>query len=128
MANKVFLTGNLTRDIELRHIPSGTAVTDISLAVNKKTKVNEQWVEEVSFFDVTIWGRTAEVAAEYLSKGSKVLIEGELKQERWEQDGQKRSKVKVICDRMEMLGGRSEHNQETRHDEHNQDGGDEVPF
>jgi len=106
--NRVILVGNLTRDVELRYIPSGTAVTDIGLAVNEKYKKNDQWVEETSFFDVTIWGRTAEIAAEYLSKGSNVLIEGRLRQDRWEQDGQKRSKVKIICDRMQMLGAKSE--------------------
>ena len=105
--NRVVLVGNLTRDVELRYIPSGTAVTDISLAVNERVKRNDQWVEEANFFDVTLWGRTAEVAAEYLSKGSSVLIEGRLKQDKWEQDGQKKSKVKVVGERMQMLGSRS---------------------
>ena len=104
--NRVIIVGNLTRDVELRYIPSGTAVTDITLAVNERIKRNDQWVEEANFFDVTMWGRTAEVAAEYLSKGSNVLVEGRLRQEKWEQDGQKRSKVKVICDKMQMLGGK----------------------
>ncbi len=105
--NRVVLVGNLTRDVELRYIPSGTAVTDITLAVNERIKRNDQWVEEANFFDVTLWGRTAEVAGEYLSKGSPVLIEGRLKQDKWEQDGEKRSKIKVIGERMQMLGGRS---------------------
>ena len=104
--NRVIIVGNLTRDVELRYIPSGTAVTDITLAVNERIKRNDQWVEEANFFDVTMWGRTAEVAAEYLSKGSNVLVEGRLRQEKWEQDGQKRSKVKVICDKMQMLGSK----------------------
>jgi len=104
--NRVVLVGNLTRDVELRYTPGSTAVTDISLAVNERVKRNDQWVEEANFFDVTLWGRTAEVASEYLSKGSSILIEGRLKQDRWEQDGQKRSKVKVIAERMQMLGGR----------------------
>lgn len=105
--NRVILVGNLTRDVELRHTPQRTAVTDIGLAVNERVKRNEQWVDEANFFDVTLWGRTAEVAAEYLSKGSPVLIEGRLKQEAWEQEGKKRSKVKVVCEAMQMLGGRS---------------------
>ncbi|MCP4779064.1 MAG: single-stranded DNA-binding protein, partial [Planctomycetaceae bacterium] len=88
--NRVVIVGNLTRDVELRYTPSGTAVTDNALAINEKVKKNDQWVDEVSFFDVTLWGRTAEVAGEYLSKGSSVLIEGRLKQERWEQDGKTR--------------------------------------
>lgn len=105
--NRVVLVGNLTRDVELRYTPSGTAVTDIALAVNERVKRNDQWVEEAHFFDVTLWGRTAEVAGEYLSKGSSVLIEGRLKQDRWEQDGQKRSKVQVVGEKMQMLGGRA---------------------
>jgi len=103
--NRVILVGNLTRDPELRYIPSGTAVTDIGLAVNERVKRNDQWVEEANFFDVTLWGRTAEVANEYLSKGSPVLIEGRLKYDTWEKDGQKRSKVKIIGEKMQMLGG-----------------------
>ena len=78
--NRVILVGNLTRDLELRYIPSGTAVTDIGLAVNDRRKnASGEWVEETTFVDVTLWGRTAEVASEYLSKGSPVLIEGRLK-------------------------------------------------
>jgi single-strand DNA-binding protein len=104
--NRVVLVGNLTRDVELRYTPAGTAVTDISLAVNERVKRNEQWTDEVNYFDITLWGRTAEVAGEYLSKGSSILIEGRLRQDRWEKDGQKHSKVKVIGERMQMLGGR----------------------
>ncbi len=105
--NRVVLVGNLTRDVELRFTPQGTAVTDVSLAVNERVKRNDQWVEEANFFDVTLWGRTAEVAGEYLSKGSSILIEGRLKLDRWEQEGQKRSKIKIVGERMQMLGGRS---------------------
>ena len=104
--NRVILVGNLTRDPELRYIPSGTAVSDISLAVNERVKKGDQWVDEVSFIDVTLWGRTAEIANEYLSKGSPLLVEGRLRQERWEKDGQKHSKLKVTCDKMQMLGSR----------------------
>lgn len=105
--NRVVLVGNLTRDVELRFTPQGTAVTDISLAVNERVKRNDQWVEEVNFFDVTLWGRTAEVAGEYLGKGSSLLIEGRLKLDRWEQEGQKRSKIKIVGEKMQMLGGKS---------------------
>lgn len=104
--NRVVLLGNLTRDIELRYIGSGTAVTDIGLAVNDRVKKNDQWVDETTFVDITLWGRTAEVANEYLSKGSSVLIEGRLKLESWEKDGQKRTKLKVIGERMQMVGGK----------------------
>ena len=100
--------GNLTRDPELRYISSGTAVTDIGLAVNDRRKnATGEWVEETTFVDVTLWGRTAEVASEYLTKGSPVLIEGRLKLDTWEgKDGQKHSKLRVVVRRMQMLGSR----------------------
>jgi single-strand DNA-binding protein len=104
--NRVILVGNLTRDPELRYIPSGTAVSEVGLAVNDRVKRGDQWVDETTFVDVTMWGRTAEVANEYLSKGSPVLIEGRLKLDSWEKDGQKRSKLRVVCERMQMLGSR----------------------
>ncbi len=105
--NRVILVGNVTRDIELRYIPSGTAVTDLGLAVNDRRKSQSgEWVEETTFVDVTLWGRTAEVASEYLSKGSPVLIEGRLRLDSWDDNGQKRSKLRVVGERMQMLGGR----------------------
>lgn len=106
--NRVILVGNLTRDPELRFLPSGMAVSDIGLAVNDRFKRNDQWVEEPVFVDITLWGRQAEVANEYLSKGSPVLIEGRLKLDRWEKEGQKHSKLKVVGEKMQMLGGRGE--------------------
>jgi single-strand DNA-binding protein len=105
--NRVILVGNLTRDPELRYIPSGTAVSEIGLAVNDRVKKDGQWVDETTFVDVTLWARTAEIANEYLKKGSNILVEGRLRLESWEgKDGQKRSKLKVVCDRMQMLGGK----------------------
>ncbi|MEX2093747.1 MAG: single-stranded DNA-binding protein [Pirellulales bacterium] len=106
--NRVILVGNLTRDPELRYIPSGTAVSDVGLAVNDRIKRGDQWVDEVTFVDITLWGRTAEIANEYLSKGSPVLIEGRLKLDRWEKDGQKHSKLKVVGDKLQMLGSKGE--------------------
>jgi len=108
--NRVVLVGNLTRDPELRYTPSGTAVSDLGVAGNDRYKnASGEWVDEATFVDVTLWARTAEVASEYLSKGSPVLIEGRLKLDTWEtNDGQKRSKLRVICERMQMLGGRGE--------------------
>ncbi len=108
--NKVILVGNLTRDPEVRYIPSGTAVCDISLAVNSQwtdKKTNERR-EEVTFVDITLWGRTAEIAGEYLAKGRPVLIEGRLSLDSWEdkETGQKRSKLKVVADSMQLLGSR----------------------
>ena len=105
--NRVILVGNLTRDVELRYTPSGTAVTDIGLAVNDRVKRKDEWVDETTFVDITLWGRTAEVAGEYLKKGSPILIEGRLKLDTWESGGQNRSKLKVVGDRMQMLGSKS---------------------
>ena len=97
-----------TRDPELRYIPSGMAVVDIGLAINDRRKgPNGDWIEETTFVDVTLWGRTAEIAGEYLTKGSPLLIEGRLKLDTWEtNDGQKRSKLKVVGERMQLLGPR----------------------
>jgi len=104
--NRVILVGNLTRDVDVRFTKSGTPVTDLGLAVNDRVKRNDEWIDETTFVDVTLWGRTAEIAGEYLSKGSSVLIEGRLKLDTWEQDGQKRYKLHVVGDRMQMLGGK----------------------
>jgi len=106
--NRVVLVGNLTRDIELRYTPGGTPVMDNAIAVNDRRKsASGEWIDEATFVDVTFWGRTAEVASEYLGKGSQVLIEGRLKLDSWETDGQKRSKLRVVCERMQMLGSGS---------------------
>lgn len=105
--NRVILLGNITRDIEVRHLQSGMAVTELGLAVNDRRKNQQgEWVEETTFVDVTLWGRTAEIASEYLGKGSPVLIEGRLKLDTWETDGQKRSKLRVVGERMQMIGGK----------------------
>lgn len=105
--NRVILVGNLTRDIELKYLQSGTAVTEVGLAVNDRRKNQQgEWVDEPVFVDITLWGRTAEIASEYLSKGSSVLIEGRLKLDQWEKDGQKRSKLRVVGETMQMLGTR----------------------
>lgn len=107
--NRVILVGNLTREVELRSVNGNTSVTEIGLAVNDRRKNSQgQWVDETTFVDVTLWGRTAEIASEYLSKGSPVLIEGRLKLDTWETDGQKRSKLRVVGEKMLMLGGRDD--------------------
>jgi single-strand DNA-binding protein len=93
--NRVILMGNLTRDVQLRYTPGGTPVTEVGLAVNDRRKnQNGEWVDETTFVDVTFWGRTAEVAAEYLSKGSPVFVEGRLKLDTWEKDGQVASSLR----------------------------------
>lgn len=107
--NRVILLGNVTRDPELRYISTGTAVTEIGLAVNDRRKTaSGEWVEETTFVDVTLWGRTAEVAGEYVTKGAPLLIEGRLKLDTWEKDGKKNSKLRVVCDRMQLLGSKSD--------------------
>ncbi len=106
--NRVILIGNLTRDVDLRSTQGGTSVADVGLAVTDRRKSQSgEWIEETTFVDVTLWGRTAEVACEYLGKGSQVLFEGRLKLETWETDGQKRSKLKVVAEKMTMLGSNS---------------------
>ena len=106
--NRVILVGNLTRDPEMRYIPSGIAVTDIGLAVNNRTKNSAgDWIDETTFVDITLWARQAEIACEYLSKGSPVLVEGRLKLDTWETDGQKRSKLRVVGERIQLLSSRS---------------------
>jgi single-strand DNA-binding protein len=106
--NKVILVGNLTRDPQVRYTPSGTAVTDLGLAISRNwfDKQSNSRKEETTFVDVTVWGRTAEVAGEYLSKGRPVLIEGRLQLDQWDdrETGQKRSKLKVVGETMTMLG------------------------
>ena len=105
--NKVLLIGNLTRDPELRYVPSGTAVATFTIAVNRVyTSQAGEKKEEVSFIKIVVWGRRAEVCGEYLSKGSPVFIEGRLQSRSWEgQDGQKRSTMEVIADNVQFLRG-----------------------
>jgi single-strand DNA-binding protein len=105
--NKVLLMGNLTRDPELRYVPSGTAVATFTLAVNRVYKGQDgEKKEEASFIRVVVWGRRAEVCGEYLAKGSPVFVEGRIQSRNWEtQDGQKRSTVEVIADNVQFLRG-----------------------
>ncbi|MEZ5941801.1 MAG: single-stranded DNA-binding protein [Planctomycetaceae bacterium] len=110
--NRVILVGNLTRDPEVKYTTGGTAVTELGLAVSRNwfdQKANERR-EETTFVDVTLWGRQAEVAGEYLSKGRPVLIEGRLQLDSWEdkESGKRRSKLRVVGEQMQMLGSRGE--------------------
>jgi single-strand DNA-binding protein len=107
--NKVMLIGNLTRDPEVRYTPKGTAIAELGLAVNRNyTTESGEKREEVTFVDVELWGRQAEIAGEYLKKGRPVFIEGRLKLDSWEdkQTGQKKSKLRVVAEGMQFLGGR----------------------
>jgi single-strand DNA-binding protein len=105
--NHVILIGRLTRDAEFKYITNGQAICKFSVAVNRKKKQGDQWVDEANFFDVTLWGRQAESLNQYLQKGKQVAVEGELRQDRWEQDGQNRSKVEIVANNIQLLGGNS---------------------
>ena len=103
--NKVLLIGNLTRDPELRYIPSGTAVADLGIAINNKwTGKDGQKHEETTFVDVTVWARSAELASEYLHKGDPIFVEGRLHFDQWQdKEGQKRSRLRVVSERWQFL-------------------------
>ena len=107
--NKVMLLGNCTRDPEVKYTPKGSAVTDVGIAVNRVyTTDGGEKREETTFVDVTMWGRQAEIAGEYLKKGRPVFIEGRLQLDSWDdkQTGQKRSKLRVVCENFQLLGSR----------------------
>ncbi|MDR2757885.1 MAG: single-stranded DNA-binding protein [Spirochaetaceae bacterium] len=103
--NHVVLIGRLTRDAELKYTSGGQPVCKFSIAVNRRKKNGDQWVDEVSYFDIVLWGRQGESLNQYLVKGKMVGIEGELRQDRWEQDGQNRSKVEIVATNLQLLGG-----------------------
>ena len=103
--NHVILIGRCTRDATIKYTSGGMAIGSFSIAVNRRTKKGDQWVEEASFFDVSLFGKSAEGLAQYLTKGKQVAVEGELRQDRWEQDGQPRSKVTIAANNVQLLGG-----------------------
>ena len=108
--NRVVLVGNLTRDPELRHTPSGTAVCNLRLAVNTRRKDETgQWVDKPNYFDITVWGNQGERCAQYLSKGRPVAVDGRLEWREWETpEGNKRQAVDVVADTVQFLGGRGD--------------------
>src|SRR6266571_1232251 len=109
--NRVVLVGNLTKDPELRHTPSGTAVCSLRLAVNTRRKdaATGEWGEKPNYFDVTVWGNQGENCAQYLAKGRPVAVDGRLEWREWEaQDGTKRQAVEIIADSVQFLGGRQD--------------------
>ena len=112
--NHVFLIGRLTRDLgaderSFAYVGNGQmARANISIAVNRSKKEGEQWVDEVNYFDITIWGRTAENLKQYLLKGKQIAVDGYLRQDRWQKDGQNFSKVVVVANSVQLLGGKSE--------------------
>jgi single-strand DNA-binding protein len=103
--NRVVLVGRLTRDSETKFTQGGQAVCKFSIAVNRKRKAGDQWEDEANFFDAVLWGRQAESLNQYLVKGKQIALDGELRQDRWEQDGQKRSRIEIVAHNIELLGG-----------------------
>ena len=111
--NHVVLVGRLTKDLgtderSFGYVANGQARANISIAVNRSKKNGDQWIDEVNYFDVTIWGKTAENLKPYLTKGKQIVIDGYLKQDRWEKDGQKFSKVTVVATNVQLIGGRGD--------------------
>jgi len=109
--NRVVLVGNLTKDPELRHTPSGTSVTKLRIAVNtrQKDQATGEWGDKPNYFDVTVWGNQAESCAQFLARGRPVAIDGRLDWREWEaQDGSKRQAVEIIADSVQFLGGRGD--------------------
>jgi single-strand DNA-binding protein len=107
--NKVIIAGNITREIEVRYTPKSTAVCDLGVACNRRVKQGEEWADETTFVDVTLWGRTAELAGQYLAKGRGVFIEGRLQLDTWQdaQTGKQRSKLKVVGENMQFIGSKA---------------------
>ena len=103
--NHVVLVGRLTRDAELKYTAAGQAVCKFSVAVNRRRKTGDQWVDEPNFFDIVVWGRQGESLNQYLVKGKQVGVDGELRQDRWEQDGQNRSRIEIVANNLQLLGG-----------------------
>jgi single-strand DNA-binding protein len=114
--NHVVLIGRLTRDLgsderSFGYVGNGQARANVSIAVNRSKKSGDQWVDEVNYFDVTIWGKTAENLKPYLVKGKQIVVDGHLKQERWEKEGQKMSRISIVADNVQLLGGNNGNSQ-----------------
>ncbi|MDR1627103.1 MAG: single-stranded DNA-binding protein [Spirochaetia bacterium] len=104
--NHVVLVGRLTRDANLKFSSSGLAICEFSIAINRRVRQGEGWTDEAHFFDITLFGKQAEAIAKYMAKGNQIAVEGELRLDRWEQDGQKRSKIKIVANNVQLLGSR----------------------
>ena len=104
--NQVILIGRLTRDVELKYTNTGFAIANLSLAVNRRVKKDDTWQDEGNFFNCVLIGKRAEALAQYLVKGKQIGVQGELRQNRWEQDGQPRSRVEIFINDIQLLGGR----------------------
>lgn len=129
--NKIQIIGNVTRDIELKYVPSGTAVASFGVATNERFKDKDgQWQDKPEYHNIVLWAKTAEIAGQYLSKGSKVYIEGRLQTRSWEKDGVKRYTTEIVGQELILLGGRgTETEQEARPQPQAQEVDiDSVPF
>lgn len=130
--NRVILTGNLTRDPSLKTTPGGTTVCELSLAVNSREKKNGEWIDRADFFDIVVFGGQADACGQYLSKGSPAAVDGRLRLDRWEKDGQKHSKIRIIADGVQFLptgqqgSGRSAQDDQADFDFTSTD--DDIPF
>jgi single-strand DNA-binding protein len=100
------IVGRLIRDAELKYTGGGTPVSKFSIAVNRRRKNGDTWEDEANFFDVVLWGHMAESLSQYLLKGKQIVTIGELRQERWEKDGQNRSRVEIAANSIQLLGGK----------------------
>lgn len=110
--NNVLLIGRLTKDSEIRYMRNGTAVSNFSIAVNRRRKSGEQWIDEVSYFEINLFGKAAENLAQYLIKGKQVAVNGELRQDRWTNgEGKAKSKVYIVADSIQLLASPSDSQQ-----------------
>ena len=131
--NHVVLVGRLTRDAELRYTNSGMAISKFSIAVNRRVKNGDKWEDEASFLDITYFGKAAEAVNQYLTKGTQIAVDGELRQNRWEQEGQSRSKIEVVANHVQLLGGGKKEGKRTEpqaeYDKRASEGfEDDIPF
>jgi single-strand DNA-binding protein len=129
--NKVFVLGNLTREVESKITTGGMSIANFTVAVNRSYKSNDEWQQEVAFIDITAFGKQAENCSNYLEKGQKVLVEGRIKQESWtSKEGLKRSKLLIVAEKVSFLGKveKAEAVSESASEEENKSFAEDVPF
>ena len=126
--NRVTLVGRLTRDAEVKSTQGGMQITKFAIAVNRRRKQGDEWIDEASFFDCVIFGRMGEAVSRYLVKAKQVAVDGELVQQRWEQDGHKRSRVEVNVSNVQLLGGGNDGKEQQQPSKSADDFDDDVPF
>lgn len=118
--NNLIIIGRLTKDIDFGYTQGGTARMNLSIAVNRSVKQNNEWHDKGSFFEVRVWGKMAENLKQYLGKGKQIAVSGFLEQDRWEKDGQKFSKIYIVANSVQLLGGKSENqNQQAKNQQNN---------